>query len=176
MVELFINIWVQVRSFLETGGEVLTLIALVTFLLWSLIIYKFMYFRSEFKKVEHKVIKEWSLRDDKSSWFALRVRQKSISYIGQNLNSLIPWIKILVAICPLLGLMGTVTGMINVFDVMSVTGNSNTRLMASGISLATIPTMAGMVASLSGLYFENILNNKAKDLKDRLANKLKFES
>ena len=44
--------------------------------------------------------------------------------------------------------MGTVTGMINVFDVMGLVGNSNTRLMASGISLATIPTMAGMVASL----------------------------
>ena len=172
----FLDVWVQVRNFLETGGEVLTVIALVTFLLWSLIIYKFMYFRSEYKIAEKLLIDEWNSRDDKSSWFALRVREKQISTLGQSLNKFIPWIKTLVAICPLLGLMGTVTGMINVFDVMSVTGNSNTRLMASGISLATIPTMAGMVASLSGLYFENLLNNKAKNLKDSLANKMRFES
>ncbi len=55
----------------------------------------------------------------------------------------------LVAICPMLGLLGTVTGMISVFDVMATQGSSQPRLMASGISLATLPTMAGMVAALA---------------------------
>ncbi|MCE7629768.1 MotA/TolQ/ExbB proton channel family protein, partial [Vibrio fluvialis] len=45
-----------------------------------------------------------------------------------------------------------VTGMISVFDVMATQGSSNPKLMASGISLATLPTMAGMVAALAGMF------------------------
>jgi biopolymer transport protein ExbB len=70
-------------------------------------------------------------------------------------------IKTLMAVLPLLGLLGTVTGMIQVFDVMAVTGTSNARLMAGGVSAATIPTMAGLVAALSGVYAVTFLENKA---------------
>ena len=53
------------------------------------------------------------------------------------------------------GLLGTVTGMIEVFDVMAITGSGNARSMASGVSKATIPTMAGMVGALSGVFAGN---------------------
>jgi biopolymer transport protein ExbB len=59
--------------------------------------------------------------------------------------------RTLITVCPMLGLLGTVTGMIEVFDVMAIAGSGNTRAMASGVSKATIPTMAGMVAALSGM-------------------------
>ena len=71
-------------------------------------------------------------------------------------------IKVLIAICPLLGLLGTVTGMIAVFDVMTYSGGGNARAMAGGVSMATIPTMAGMVAALSGVYFGTWLEHKAQ--------------
>ena len=78
----------------------------------------------------------------------------------------------MVAICPLLGLLGTVTGMIEVFDVVTTLGTGNARAMASGISRATIPTMAGMVVALPGLYFclalEQRVNRSVKQLSDRL--------
>jgi biopolymer transport protein ExbB len=69
---------------------------------------------------------------------------------------------VLIAICPLLGLLGTVTGMIAVFDVMTVSGSGNARAMAGGVSMATVPTMAGMVAALSGVYFGTWLEHKAQ--------------
>ena len=71
-------------------------------------------------------------------------------------------IKLLAAVAPLLGLLGTVTGMISVFDVMAVTGTGDARAMASGISKATVPTMAGMVVSLIGLYFKTRFDGMAK--------------
>ena len=78
----------------------------------------------------------------------------------------------MVAICPLLGLMGTVTGMIEVFDVMAISGSGNARSMASGVSKATIPTMAGMVGALSGVFLVTVLNQKVsrevEDLEDNL--------
>ena len=67
----------------------------------------------------------------------------------------------LIAICPLLGLLGTVTGMIEVFDVMAMLGSGNPRAMAAGVSKATIPTMAGMVVALSGYYLNIRLKRSA---------------
>ena len=66
-----------------------------------------------------------------------------------------------IELLPLLGLLGTVTGMVQVFDVMAIAGTSNARLMAGGVSAATIPTMAGLVAALSGVYLVTFLENKA---------------
>ena len=68
--------------------------------------------------------------------------------------------------------MGTVTGMIEVFDVMAFSGSGNARSMASGVSKATIPTMAGMVGALSGVFLVTLLNQKVnrevEDLEDNL--------
>jgi len=81
-------------------------------------------------------------------------------------------IKALIAICPLLGLMGTVTGMVSVFDVMTFSGSGNARAMAAGVSRATVPTMAGMVAALSGVYFGTWLEHKAITETDELEDSL----
>jgi len=78
----------------------------------------------------------------------------------------------LVALCPLLGLMGTVTGMIEVFDVMAVSGSGNARSMASGVSKATIPTMAGMVGALSGVFLATLLTQKVTNEVDILEEEL----
>ena len=71
-------------------------------------------------------------------------------------------IQPLVALCPLLGLMGTVTGMIRVFEVMAFAGSGNVRSMADGVSSATIPTMAGMVGALSGVLVVTVLTRRSE--------------
>ena len=48
--------------------------------------------------------------------------------------------------------LGTVTGMIEVFDIMAITGTGNARAMASGIARATLPTMTGLFISIVGLF------------------------
>ena len=77
-------------------------------------------------------------------------------------NQGVPMIQTFVALCPLLGLLGTVTGMISVFEVMAVSGTGNARSMAAGVSRATIPTMAGMVGALSGVFLVTVLTRTAK--------------
>jgi biopolymer transport protein ExbB len=83
--------------------------------------------------------------------------------------------KTFVALCPLLGLLGTVTGMIEVFDVMAVAGSGNARAMASGVSKATLPTMAGMVAAISGLLLSVQIERYARDEGQRVADALTAE-
>ena len=74
----------------------------------------------------------------------------------------LPMIQTLVALCPLLGLLGTVVGMITVFEAMAVSGSGNARAMAAGVSMATVPTMAGMVGALSGVFLVTVLTRTAK--------------
>ncbi len=61
-------------------------------------------------------------------------------------------VRIISVVAPLAGLLGTVTGMIEVFQVMAFSGGGDARAMAGGVSKATLPTMAGMVVSLSGIF------------------------
>ena len=83
-----------------------------------------------------------------------------ISKISLEVRNTLPIIEVLVTICPLLGLIGTVTGMIEVFFVMAVSGGGDAKSMAGGVSKATIPTMAGMVGAISGIFAFNYLKGK----------------
>ena len=161
-----------IRDFTETGGQVLLVIGLLIFIMWLLILERAMYLLIWHKNFKKQAVAEWKARSDRSSWFAEQVRQKTISALTIRLRGSIPIIQALVALCPLLGLMGTVTGMIEVFDVMAISGSGNARSMASGVSKATIPTMAGMVGALSGVFASTWLNRMVKTERTRLEDAL----
>jgi len=147
----------SVRDFLELGGGVLTLIAITIFAMWVLIVERLVYFRTGLTVLGKDLRASWEKRPERNSWEAAQIRKGLISKYTMSANVWVPVIQTLVALCPLLGLMGTVTGMIEVFDVMALSGTGNARSMASGVSKATIPTMAGMVGALSGVFFITLI-------------------
>ena len=151
----------SVRDFLELGGDVLLALMLATFVMWILIIERYWHFATAHKTIASTTIESWNQRKDHDSWFARRIREKLISEVKQSSERGLIYIKTLVAAAPLLGLLGTVTGMVEVFDVMAITGSSNARAMAAGISKATLPTMAGMVGALSGVLLVTLLTRRA---------------
>ena len=157
----FYDALASIRSFLDMGGDVLYAIMLVLFLMWTFILERLWYFYRIHPGQIHATVSTWEARADTHSWYAKRIREEMISNTAVALNNNIGLIKALIAICPLLGLMGTVTGMVSVFDVMTYSGSGNARAMAAGVSMATVPTMAGMVAALSGVYFGTWLEHKA---------------
>jgi biopolymer transport protein ExbB len=163
------------RDFLSAGGNVLVIIMVTTFFMWALIIERLMYWSGAHSGVAKRAARAWSARTDHKSWYAHAVRDKLISEAMQEASRFNSVIRALVAVTPLLGLLGTVTGMVEVFDVMAVTGSSNARLMAAGISKATIPTMAGLVASLSGLIFINTFDNNVQKASHRISDDLLIE-
>jgi biopolymer transport protein ExbB len=119
-------------------------------------------------------IARWQARRDVESWYARRIREGMISKVSMDLASGLRMIKTLIAVCPLVGLLGTVTGMIGVFEIMALTGTGNARAMAAGIYQATIPTMSGLVIALSGLFFSARLDQRAKEERDKLADMLRY--
>lgn len=161
-----------VREFVERGGSVLLLIGLVTFVMWTLILERLWYFWRIQPGQAARIRTLWERREDRTSRRARQVRQALVSQTRVALEGSLPVIRSLVAVCPLLGLLGTVTGMIEVFDVMAIAGSGNARAMAAGVSKATIPTMAGMVAALSGLAVSVQLDRFARDRTQQVADRL----
>ena len=163
------------RDFLAAGGNVLVIIMFTTFFMWALIIERLMYWSGAHASVTKRAQRAWQSRSDHKSWYAHAIRERLISEAMQEASRFNNVIRALVAVTPLLGLLGTVTGMVEVFDVMAVTGSSNARLMAAGISKATIPTMAGLVASLSGLIFINAFDRNVQKASHRISDDLLIE-
>ncbi len=151
-----------IRGFMETGGQVLTLIAGLIFIMWIVILERIVYALNGYRSYEKNILSTWLNRNERASWDAQQIRQAQISRASIALNQHLAFLGALVALCPLLGLMGTVTGMIEVFDVMAISGSGSARSMASGVSKATIPTMAGMVGALSGIFALTWLQRNAK--------------
>ena len=171
MYEL-IGLLENVRDFMEKGGPILNTIFITIFVLWALVLERIMYFRTGHRQQVNEVMATWEARNERTSWYAHQIRGAMISQVTMDLRSNLSLIKTLVAICPLMGLLGTVWGMIEVFDVMAILGSSNVKAMAAGVSRATIPTMAGMVGALSGVfaasYLEGRMNKEAELLEDHL--------
>jgi len=151
--------YLAIIRFIEMGGDVLWLIAMITFLMWTLIFERIWFFQTEHKDLVRSATEKWEGREERNSWSAHQVREALISDAADRITGSLPIIQTCVALCPLFGLLGTVTGMIAVFDAMATQGG-NARSMAAGVSMATIPTMSGMIASLSGLVGSTILKRR----------------
>ena len=161
-----------ILAFMDKGGNVLWLIATLVFFMWTLIFERLYYFSASWKKDRAQVVATWERRGERRSWNAKQVRMKLLSSSRELINDNMAVITTCVALCPLLGLLGTVTGMIEVFNVMAVTGGGDAKSMAGGVEKSTIPTMAGMVAALSGLfantYLQRIAAREQQFLEDQL--------
>ena len=140
--------------------------------LWMLILERLWFFWRVLPQVEGRVRSHWFQRPERRSFGARRVRGALLGRVNLLMNQTLPTIQVLIAICPLLGLLGTVTGMIEVFDVMAVKGTADARAMAAGVSRATVPTMAGMVVGLSGLFFINRFQSRVRVEAERFGDTL----
>jgi|AntRauTorckE6833_2_1112554.scaffolds.fasta_scaffold01691_9 biopolymer transport protein ExbB len=74
----------------------------------------------------------------------------------------LPLLKALIMITPLLGLTGTVTGMVLVFDGLSLGSSADPRQLASGIARAILPTFASMAVVLPGMFFLSLWQRKVR--------------
>ena len=148
---------------MEAGGSVLWLIALLVLLMWGLIFERIYYLSHGHDMFLNSLVSKWDSRTDKTSWHALQIREKFLAEAKSSINRNTTLIKTCIALAPLFGLLGTVTGMIEVFQVMAFSGGGDARAMAGGVSKATLPTMAGMVSSLSGVLVMIWIKNKVEE-------------
>lgn len=146
-----IKIFDDLSVFLQTGGDVLLVLLIISIFFWTLMVEKLLYIKLNFRKNSKGLRRFWKAHEDADSWANVQLKTAQVSEFNIELNSNMSTMRVLIALFPLLGLLGTITGMVNVFDSMSSMG-TNAKAMASGISMATIPTMAGMLLAVLGLF------------------------
>ncbi len=146
------SIFIPIRDFLSRGGDVLLVISATIFLMWALILDRFIYLSGEHALRTRETVSRWHKRKNLDSWHSERIYEALVADLGMRLQRGIPMIKTLATLCPLLGLLGTVLGMISIFETAALLGNSSPRTTAGGVSMAIVTTMAGMVGALSGLF------------------------
>lgn len=154
------------------GGQVMWVLLGVCWLLWFLIAERFWFVRWVYPALRDRTVQYWhQAQTGQSHWRHTALRRELACEMRLALTAWLPTLRMLVAICPLLGLLGTVTGMIHVFELITLTGGEG-RALANGIYRATIPTMSGLLVSLSGQYFASRLRYVAEREQQRFADLL----
>lgn len=157
---------------IDLGGDILLLIIGVAAVLWGLILERLMFFLQIYPRFASRASDLWHARDERRSWYAQRLRNYLLHKASQSLERNLALSRTLIKLCPLLGLLGTVLGMLEIFDAVAITGGTNPRATAGGVSKAIITTMAGMVVAISALpvvgYLSRVAQSKREQLSDRL--------
>lgn len=143
-------------------------------LLWFFIAERYYFFWFQYSHFSSQVISQWQIRTDKSSWRARAIRKALISDMNIKLKARLVLIRCLIVVCPLLGLLGTVNGMVGLFNTIAISGNSEAKLISAGIYQAILPTLAGLVISLSAFYIVSRTQKKTEKLTLQLADRLEL--
>jgi biopolymer transport protein ExbB len=163
-----------VAQLASDGGPFVLWIFASGVLLWALTIERFWYFSRVLPKQAAELKAQWNARRDHTSWCARQIRTAMISRLNASMTSGFPVLQVLVPMAPLLGLIGTVSGMLEVFDSMAIRGTADARSMASGVSAAMICTMTGLAVSITGLYPVHYFRTRATRETERLADEFGF--
>ena len=154
------------NNFLDQGGPIVFVLFFISIYLFVLLAAKFKFLFFEIADIQ-KSFESKVDSIEKDEFYILNLSIQKADFKSVVLKDFTT-IQILITLCPVLGLLGTVTGMIEVFDVVSFFGTGNARALASGITKATLPTMTGMAISIVGLLTFTILNSKSQTLISKL--------
>jgi biopolymer transport protein ExbB len=154
------NIFPWFGDMLELGGDILLAIIFIALLIWTLVFERLSYLRWVYPGQRQKALLLWQSRGDRSEWYSGHLRTLLVARLNRGLTRNRDMTRTLIKLCPLLGLLGTVLGMLEVFDAVAATGTNNPRSTASGVSKATVTTMAGMVVAIAGLLVSSLVNRR----------------
>jgi biopolymer transport protein ExbB len=158
----------------DQGGPFVAWIFLCGFLMWTIVFERWWFFARVLPRQKEHAVAAWRARPDRNSWCARQIRRAMISRVnaGMTANQLL--LRVLVPLSPLLGLVGTVGGMLEVFDSMALRGSADARSMANGVSHAMICTLTGLAVSITGLYPVYYFTSRTRLETERLADELTY--
>ena len=159
----------QAVRFLDAGGPVMWALAAVSLVIWSGLLEHLLYLRDANPRLLGQVRR---LARSPGGKHTEALRRMTLSRARTHLQRALPLLRTLVTLCPLLGLIGTVLGMIQVFDSIAVLGTADPRALSAGISRAVLTTMGGLMIALPGLYLVNLVERRI----ERIMHRLRLES
>ena len=164
----------SLSDLVSQGGPFVVWIFLCGLLMWTLVVERAWYFNRILPQQVKETIAAWQARSEHRSWCARQIRRAMVSRANTAMNANLLVLRTLVPMAPLLGLIGTVSGMLEVFDSMALRGSADARAMASGVSEAMICTLSGLAVSITGLYPNYYFQSRTRLETELLADKLVF--
>jgi len=161
-----------VRELVDGGGPFVAWILVCGVLMWTLVVERLWYFSRILPHEVARTLETWNAREDRYSWCARQIRRAMISRLNAGMVSNLPLLRVLVPLAPLLGLVGTVSGMLEVFESMALRGSADARAMATGVSHAMICTLTGLAVSISGLFPAYHFGSRARRETEQVADHL----
>lgn len=174
MLEGISGPYTAIREMVAEGGPVVIWIMIACVVMWTLVFERWWYFSRVLPREAAWMLERWNARTDRHSWLSRQMRQAMISRLNVGMTSNLTLLRVLVPLCPLLGLLGTVSGMLNVFDSMAARGSADARAMATGVSEAMICTMTGLAVSITGLYPVYYFGARARRETELLSDRFSF--
>ncbi len=193
MIDLFVSQYLSLEAYLRTGGIIMVPLSLVSLAMWLLIVDRALFFRRLHRKnmnlataADHitgnrmpdparyrgavsLLVARFLARRSHDPHLDRFILDETVLTINRTLDDYLAVIGVLAAVAPLLGLLGTVTGMIDTFDILAVFGTGNAKGMAGGISEALVTTQTGLLVAIPGLYMKGFLDRRARNLKQRVS-------
>ncbi len=184
--------WLRLEDYLRDGGVVMVPLVLVSMVMWVLILDRVIHFRrlyhknmnartawdhirsnripdaAQYRGLVSVLVKEFMRNRSGRRELDRFILDEIVQRNQRRLRNYLALIGVLAAVAPLLGLLGTVTGMIATFDVLTFFGTGNAKAMASGISEALITTQTGLLVAIPGLYMKGFLERRADNMARRL--------
>lgn len=178
MLETFWNgLWSPfdtVAALFHAGEWIIWWIFAACVAMWTVIFERHWYFKYELAGDAARALQVWNARKDHKSWHSRHIRNLLISRLNAAMNANISILRVLVPLCPLLGLVGTVSGMLEVFDAMAARGSADAKTMAAGVSQAMLATMTGLAVSVSGMFPLYRFQNRVRLETELLADKFQY--
>lgn len=112
------------------------------------------------KQMAYLLVSQAMTHKKKNEKLTDELLEEKLFLLITRLERFMPTLNVLGVIAPLLGLLGTVTGMIATFDVISVHGSGNPGLLSKGISEALITTELGLIVAIPVILFHSLLSSK----------------
>ncbi len=185
---MFEDIWGKTLEHLETGGGVMIPLIAVSMVMFLLIVKKYLDLQAFSKRdksiveivniygkpgfvaafwqhdIMERFLSQRTFNEDKDRNIIESLRLRQEEFLNKDTKT----IAILAGVAPLLGLLGTVGGMISTFAVISQFGTGNAKALASGISEALITTQTGLIVAVPGLFLANYLSRRSDKNKERM--------
>ena len=157
-------------EYLRQGGWVMVPLATVSVVMWTLIFDRARALRTlrSGDGLRARLLAEYEAQRTGRPLADRAVLRACAGRLRRDLDRYLGVVLVLAAVAPLLGLLGTVLGMIQTFNVIAAFGTGNARAMAGGISVALVTTQTGLLVAIPGFFLGGRLKSMAATLELRL--------
>jgi biopolymer transport protein ExbB len=163
-------------DYINRGGTIVYILIGLNIIGFSIMLWKFliiMIAKIRKEAIAQKIVNQLENNDRK---YEEKTIQNALNKYLNGLESGLNTVKIIASISPLLGLLGTVVGVLNSFDAISKSGLGDPAIFSTGISVALITTVAGLIVSIPHYigynYLVGFIDNIEHKIEERVISKL----